>query len=128
MPKIRKEAVDVQIGERLRALRLARGLSQADLGKALDISYQQVQKYEKGGNRMSASTLLKVAAFFGVPPQTLLEGLAPASHAAHAEGEELTRLARTPEGSAILRALLRITDPAARKRLLALANDMAAKG
>jgi transcriptional regulator with XRE-family HTH domain len=126
MPKIRKEAVDTQIGERLRALRLARGLSQADLGKALDISYQQVQKYEKGGNRMSASTLLKVAAFFAIPPQSLLEGLVQNSHGA-GEGEDLARLARTPEGAALLKAFQRITDPAARKRLLAFATEMASR-
>lgn len=131
MPKIRKEPVDVRIGERLRTLRLERGLSQADLGKALDISYQQIQKYEKGGNRMSASTLLKVARFFALPPQCMFEGLletndtamagfreeaAPASHASYASNAET---------SALLSAFQRIADPDARKRLLELAKNIA---
>lgn len=128
MPKIRKEAVDTQIGERLRQLRLARGLSQADLGRALAISYQQIQKYEKGSNRMSASTLLKVAKYFGLSPQSFFEGLALPGHAAmpgfHEENEGFAQPAPTSEGADLLKAFMRIADPAARKRLLEFARSL----
>jgi transcriptional regulator with XRE-family HTH domain len=62
-----REPYDVQIGHRVRALRIARRLSQAELGKALGVSFQQVQKYEKGVNRVSAGRLQRVAELFEVP-------------------------------------------------------------
>lgn len=61
------DPVDVFVGERLRAARLACGLSQTDLGRALKLSFQQIQKYERGANRMSASMLMKAAKALGVP-------------------------------------------------------------
>ncbi len=57
---------DVQIGLRLRAARLARKLSQTDLGTALGVSSQQIQKYENGINRISGSRLIQVATLLGV--------------------------------------------------------------
>ena len=57
----RTAELDRRIGERLRAARLMKGMSQGELGKQLSITFQQVQKYEKGINRVSASALLKIS-------------------------------------------------------------------
>lgn len=66
------DPIDVQVGLRLRTLRRGIGLSQEGLGSALGITFQQVQKYERGSNRVSASMLVKAARRLGVSPASLL--------------------------------------------------------
>src|SRR5437763_3037108 len=61
-PKRRATAEDIAIGVKLRALRLDRGLSQGDLASEIGVTFQQLQKYEKGVNRISAGRLVRVAA------------------------------------------------------------------
>ena len=61
--------IDISVGRQLRQARKARGLSQASLGEAIGISFQQVQKYERGDNRVSASKLAEAALFFQLPIQ-----------------------------------------------------------
>lgn len=58
--------VDVHIGARIRAERQARGISQTALGRGIGVTFQQVQKYEKGGNRVGGSRLVKIADILGV--------------------------------------------------------------
>ena len=58
--------VDIHVGERLRAARLVQNLSQTDLAKAVGLTFQQIQKYEKGTNRVSASKLFEFAKFLNV--------------------------------------------------------------
>jgi transcriptional regulator with XRE-family HTH domain len=67
--------VDRLIGERLRGERQRKGLSQGDLAKGVGITFQQIQKYEKGLNRVSASRLLEIARFLGVPISVFFKGL-----------------------------------------------------
>lgn len=67
--------LDQVIGNRIRAVRSARGVTQTDLGKHLGLTFQQVQKYETGSNRVSAATLVRVAAILGVPADLLLRDL-----------------------------------------------------
>lgn len=62
------DAIDLLVGIRMRALRLERGMSQGQLGDALHISFQQVQKYERGSNRISASRLWHASKVLGVDP------------------------------------------------------------
>jgi transcriptional regulator with XRE-family HTH domain len=64
--------VDVAVGGRIRAIRKDRGLSQSDLGSALGLTFQQVQKYERGANRVSASKLVEIARKLDVAPRELL--------------------------------------------------------
>jgi transcriptional regulator with XRE-family HTH domain len=66
--------VDVAVGRNVRSWRIARGMSQARLGNRLGISFQQVQKYESGGNRIPTGRLVKIAATLGVPVSALFEG------------------------------------------------------
>lgn len=65
---------DVYVGKRVCAKRLALGFNQSDLGRALGLTFQQVQKYEKGANRISASKLWEISKFFGVPYGWFAEG------------------------------------------------------
>lgn len=71
------DPIDLYVGQRVRERRRALGLSQTELGKLLSVSFQQVQKYEKGTNRIAASTLYKIAQQFGVGVWWFYEGLPP---------------------------------------------------
>ena len=66
--------VDVTVGRNVRTLRVQRKLSQEKLGEALGVTFQQVQKYEKGSNRISSSKLSQIAKFFQVDVATLFSG------------------------------------------------------
>lgn len=66
---------DVHVGRRLCEARVAAGLNQTDLGRALGITFQQVQKYEKGANRVSASKLADAARFLKLPIAWFFDGL-----------------------------------------------------
>jgi len=68
------DAVDVAVGRHVRTRRIARGLSQTQLGNRLGVTFQQVQKYESGANRMSIGRLRKAAAVFGISMSALFEG------------------------------------------------------
>ena len=108
MPKRRVNATDTIIGERLRALRKARGISQTEVGDAIGVKFQQIQKFELGNNRIAASQLYELAKFFSIPiseflPATRSGGkhekpakpdpkvLAALEFAASKQGFELTR-------------------------------------
>ena len=62
----RSSAIDAQLGKRLRHLRRLRGMSQTDLGNLLGVTFQQIQKYERGKNRVSADRLFRISRLFGV--------------------------------------------------------------
>ncbi len=72
------DPVDVHVGGRIRELRHHLGLSQEALAKSLRVTFQQVQKYERGANRISASMMWRAAAALDVPIQAFFEGLAGA--------------------------------------------------
>ena len=66
MPR-RKNSIDADVGAQVRALRIAADMTQESLGEALGLAFQQVQKYEKGANRMGASRIVEIARIFKVP-------------------------------------------------------------
>lgn len=68
--KVPPHPKDIEIGARLKALRIAAGLSQEKLAEVANITFQQVQKYEKGTNRLSGSRMQQFADALGVPPST----------------------------------------------------------
>lgn len=70
--------VDVHVGKKLKNLRVLRGLTQTDVAKGLDISFQQVQKYELGRNRISASKLFEISRILDVSPSYFFDGLGEA--------------------------------------------------
>lgn len=64
---------DIRVGQRIRLRRLSLGMSQEKLGEQLGITFQQIQKYEKGTNRVGASRIIRIAAVFGCQPGDLLD-------------------------------------------------------
>ncbi|MDW9481742.1 helix-turn-helix domain-containing protein [Sinorhizobium meliloti] len=66
--------IDVLVGQNLRALRTLQGMSQTALGEKLEITFQQIQKYEKGTNRIAASTLYELARIFDVSIEAFFQG------------------------------------------------------
>ncbi|CAN7557696.1 helix-turn-helix domain-containing protein [Rhizobium sp. LjRoot258] len=71
------DPVDIIVGKNVRTLRAKQRISQLELGEALGLTFQQIQKYEKGTNRVSASKLHQIAVFLGVDISELFEGANP---------------------------------------------------
>ncbi len=126
MPKPKLSAVDARIGKRWRVLRRSRGMSQADLGSALGVSYQQIQKYETGRSSMRVATLLQCAQLFGVPPASLYERNPRTKPATAAADRKFDRYAASSEGKAVLKAFAAVGNAMLRRDLLALAKSFAA--
>ena len=117
------DPIDVATGLRLRTIRKSRGLSQEQLGRALGITFQQVQKYERGSNRISASMLVKAARTLSVAPAALLpdEGdPKPQSPAV------LALLAQMRGAEELVETYARIRSPRLRRAVLNLARALAA--
>ena len=117
------DPIDVAVGLRLRTLRKSRGMSQEQLGRALGITFQQIQKYERGTNRVSASMLVKSARALEVSPNTLLpdEGdPTPRSPAI------LTLLAQMRGVEELVETYARIKSPRLRRAVLQLSRSLAA--
>ena len=75
----RPNSADIQIGESIRAHRLIVGMTQGDLARRLGVSFQQIQKYEKGANRVGAGRLPQIARIFDIPISALFEDNADTS-------------------------------------------------
>src|SRR5215471_11723967 len=101
---------DAEIGQRVRALRLQRGLSQTELGQLISVTFQQVQKYEKGANRISAGRLQRIAEVLGVPVAFFF---AIPVHTSDASAEESGFL-QTEGALRLARAYARIKEPGIR--------------
>jgi transcriptional regulator with XRE-family HTH domain len=125
LPKDAAEAAvfEQQIGGRMRARRRQLGLSQSELAGKLGVSFQQVQKYERGANRMAASTLVLAAAALGVSVGWLVAEDMPQS----GEKDLLSALSR-PGALEILQAFNAISDNRGRNALLAIAEALARPG
>src|SRR6185437_11167721 len=111
---------DAEIGLRVRTLRLQRGLSQTELGNLISVTFQQVQKYEKGANRISAGRLQRMAEVLGVPVSFFFatdeQTSAPGSRGVDLEFSFL----QTEGALRLARAYARIKQPALRLKLLRL--------
>ena len=117
----RYAALELSIGARLRARRRQLGLSQTDLAERLGVSFQQIQKYERGANRIAASTLIAAAEALSTTVAWLVgeEGLG------REEDDELFRALSRPGAIEMLRAFNAVDDARARQALLTLALEMA---
>ena len=119
------DPVDVHVGMRLRQRRTLLGMSQEKLAKAFGVSFQQVQKYERGANRISASRLHLLTKILDVPVSYFFEGL-PTSvqeRPLPSEPEAPDRMT-SRETLELVRAYYRILDPGVRKRLVDLARAL----
>jgi transcriptional regulator with XRE-family HTH domain len=116
-------AIDAHVGQRLRARRIALGLSQGELGRRLGLTFSQVQKYEKGVNRIGAGRLYHAASLLGVPVQYFFEGLQLLSlDPVRCEGPD--EGGRAADAMRIRDVFTHIADPDARKALILLASTM----
>lgn len=124
--------VDSHVGQRPRLGRLMAGLTQAELGKAMDTVFQQIQKYENGSNRIPVSSLFRLAQSLKVPVSFFYEGLPKGGSArgaakADAAGDPLKgdmewRTRR--ESLELIRSYFRIRDPLLRRDIYQLIRSM----
>jgi transcriptional regulator with XRE-family HTH domain len=126
MPRRSRDPRDMEIAKRVRALRLQRGISQTELGSVLDVTFQQVQKYETGTNRISAGRLQQIAEVLDVPVTYFYAGIdnndeAPTSPAVDSEFD----LLQSAHAIRLVRAYSRINDRGVRLKLLKLAECIA---
>lgn len=131
MPKKQANAVDAHVGNQVRLRRMLIGMSQEKLGQLLGLTFQQVQKYERGINRIGAGRLFEIAHVLGVNIRYFYDGLGDTpSGRAHGSAEEaeppqLVHFATSGEGLQLNMAFMRITDHKVRKRILDLVKSLA---
>jgi transcriptional regulator with XRE-family HTH domain len=121
--------VDKYVGSRVRMRRIMLGMSQEKLGEALGLTFQQVQKYEKGTNRVGASRLQQISEILQVPVSFLFDG-GPGGADGFSEGSSpayVSDFLATSEGLALTRAFTRITDAKLRRSIVELVEQVAAR-
>lgn len=116
----RTTSTDKYIGNRVRMRRLELRMSQVDLADRLGITFQQVQKYENGVNRISASRLQRISQVLDVPIYFFFEGAGESSQNQQKRGQrasasQVTDFLATPDAHALMRAFMRIKDPKLRR-------------
>lgn len=123
--------VDRHVGSRVRMRRITVGLSQEKLGEALGVTFQQIQKYEKGANRISASRMQNIAQVLGVPVSFFFDGSPrdesigmAAGFTDNAQADYTADVFATPEGVALARAFASIEDPKVRRRVVDLVTTL----
>lgn len=121
--------IDIFVGSRIRMQRILIGMSQEKLGNALGLTFQQVQKYEKGTNRVGASRLHQISAVLGVSPAFFFED-APNVPAYRRSGalepvpNFVSDLFATADGLALVKAFIRISSPKTRRAVVALIEQI----
>lgn len=119
-PELSASEVDSVVGERIRRRRILTGLTQDQLGDALGVSYQQIQKYETGANRVSAGRLYLLAARLDVEPGWFFEGLGDSSQDVEDDLQSSSRFAIE-----CVRSLTRIRDERVRTSILNMIRTLA---
>jgi len=124
--------IDRHVGSRVRMRRMLAGMSQEKLGTALELTFQQVQKYEKGTNRIGASRLQQISRILSVPVEFFFEGAPqspePGEAGGFAEPSQTSYVAdflATGEGVQLNRAFVRIRDPKVRRKVVDLVAALA---
>jgi transcriptional regulator with XRE-family HTH domain len=131
MTKKSPNPIDKHVGSRVRMRRMMVGMSQEKLGEKLGITFQQIQKYEKGTNRIGASRLQQIALVLAVPvgfffegaptPESLSSGLAEPASPAY-----VSDFLATSDGLALTKAFMKVKDPKVRRRIVELVESIAA--
>ena len=127
--KKRPNPVDTHVGSRIRLRRNMLGMSQEKLGEQLGITFQQIQKYEKGTNRVGASRVQAIASVLGVPVSYLFQD-APGSEESLQKGfaedgaASVLEFCTSAEGLQLNRSFVRIADPKIRRRIIDLVKSL----
>ena len=122
--------IDKHVGSRVRMRRMMLGMSQEKLGDALGLTFQQVQKYEKGSNRIGASRLQQISLILQVPVSFFFEG-APPPPGGETGLEDapspayVTDFLATSDGLTLVKAFMRIPNSKLRRRIVELVEEMA---
>lgn len=134
MTKKAPNPIDKHVGSRVRMRRMMLSMSQEKLGDALGLTFQQVQKYEKGTNRIGASRLQQIAHILEVPVSFFFEGApefgVPAPQPGMSEAPSpayVSDFLATSDGLALTKAFMRIDDAKLRRRIVDLVEHIAGK-
>jgi transcriptional regulator with XRE-family HTH domain len=124
--------VDKYVGSRVRMRRIMLGMSQEKLGEALGLTFQQIQKYEKGTNRVGASRIKQISEILQVPVSFLFEGGPAGTTSAEGFAEDaspsyISDFLATSEGLALTRAFTSISDAKLRRSIVDLVEQIAAR-
>lgn len=126
-----EKSFDAQVGTRLKKRRQELGMSQEALGNAFGVTFQQVQKYEKGTNRMGSSRLAQAASILKVPPTYFFETIdGGRKRVARVDGDvpdtdEVFKFLRTSDGAALAKAFQKITGSEKRRSIVRLVQVLA---
>ena len=130
--KRKPNPIDVQVGGRVRLRRTMEKISQEKLGEALGVTFQQIQKYEKGTNRIGASRMQKIAETLRVPVAFFFEDSSTGTGAHTAGGmaeasssNYVVDFLSTAEGIELNRAFVRITNSTIRRRIIDMVRTLA---
>jgi transcriptional regulator with XRE-family HTH domain len=128
----RPNPIDVHVGSRVRFRRMLLGMSQEKLGEKLGLTFQQIQKYEKGINRIGASRLFDLAQVLGVPVQFFYEEAPSIEPAQLVDGfaetpaeSSIVEFLRSRDGLELNKAFVRISDAKARRAIVDLVRSLA---
>jgi transcriptional regulator with XRE-family HTH domain len=129
--KKKPNPIDVHVGSRVRLRRNMLGMSQERLGESLGITFQQIQKYEKGTNRVGASRLQAISSILAVPVSYFFEDApnvdgGPRGLSEDGSSTYVVDFLNTTEGLQLNRAFVRIADPKLRRKIVDLVKAMAA--
>lgn len=119
--KLTANEIDIHVGQRLRTKRESLGISQGQLGQHIGLSFSQVQKYEKGSNRIGAGRLFLLSQHLGVSVQYFYEGLGGAAQ----KGRPRQSESQSGELGALDSAFMSIADGATRQSVLSLIRSLA---
>jgi transcriptional regulator with XRE-family HTH domain len=126
-------AVDTHVGQKICARRIFLGVSQTELGDAISISFQQIQKYERGANRVGASRLQQISDALGVSPSYFFEGAptvgkkTPAPKEGELSESAIVSFLATREGATLVRGFLAIKEKAIRQNLIGFIDTLKTK-
>ena len=132
MAKKAPNPIDKHVGSRVRMRRMMLAMSQEKLGNSLGLTFQQVQKYEKGTNRIGASRLQQISQILQVPVSFFFEGAPNVGNVARVEGMSeapspayVSDFLATSDGLALTKAFMRISNSKLRRRIVDLVEQIA---
>jgi transcriptional regulator with XRE-family HTH domain len=119
------DPLDILVGKRIRTQRLMRKMSQSELGKQLGITFQQIQKYESGVNRVGAGRLQTIAKIFDLPVSVFFGEDSATLDASDATNETVLNFLNTARAVKLVKDFSRIKDPAIQQAVVALVEKIA---
>jgi transcriptional regulator with XRE-family HTH domain len=130
MPRATVNPIDRHVGNRVRQLRIQHNISQGTLAKQLGVTFQQVQKYEKGTNRISAGRLVHIAQFLGVTPPYFFDGAPQVTGKKEEAGQSphqaaIAKFVASDDCLALAKAFRRIDDVTIRRAVVRMVEALA---